>query len=135
MLYFISAFPSLIPEDQYYCGILYFTGSDEFNRQMRQHALEKGFTLNEYSIRYYFKERLKNYSKFISNSEKCSDHQTAIEPVTFLIVWWDTYTLILYDHPAIPRLRCQWKPLLCYLSSGSWMVRSDCDYKFVTKLE
>ena len=42
----------LIPNDQYYCGILYFTGSDEFNRRMRQHALDKGFTINEYSIRY-----------------------------------------------------------------------------------
>ena len=41
----------LIPNDQYYCGILYFTGSDEFNRRMRQEALEKGFTINEYSIR------------------------------------------------------------------------------------
>ena len=41
----------LIPADQFYCGILYFTGSDEFNRQMRQQALEKGFTLNEYNIR------------------------------------------------------------------------------------
>ncbi|KAJ7383071.1 hypothetical protein OS493_030958 [Desmophyllum pertusum] len=41
----------LIPNDQYFCGILYFTGSDEFNRRMRQDALEKGFTINEYSIR------------------------------------------------------------------------------------
>ncbi|XP_015748477.1 PREDICTED: DNA polymerase beta-like [Acropora digitifera] len=41
----------LLPNDQYYCGILYFTGSDEFNRRMRQEALEKGFTINEYSIR------------------------------------------------------------------------------------
>ncbi|EDO36295.1 predicted protein [Nematostella vectensis] len=41
----------LIPHDQYYCGILYFTGSDVFNKQMRHEALEKGFTLNEYSIR------------------------------------------------------------------------------------
>lgn len=41
----------LIPFDQYYFGILYFTGSDQFNRQMRSHALEKGFTLNEYCIR------------------------------------------------------------------------------------
>lgn len=41
----------LIPFDQYFFGILYFTGSDEFNRQMRSHALEKGFTLNEYCIR------------------------------------------------------------------------------------
>ena len=41
----------LLPIDQYYCGILYFTGSDVFNKNMRAHALEKGFTLNEYSIR------------------------------------------------------------------------------------
>ena len=44
-------FCRLIPNDQYFCGILYFTGSDEFNRRMRHHALEKGFTINEYSIR------------------------------------------------------------------------------------
>lgn len=41
----------LIPNDQYWCGVLYFTGSDEFNRNMRQQALDKGFTLNEYSLR------------------------------------------------------------------------------------
>ncbi|KAB7493902.1 DNA polymerase beta [Armadillidium nasatum] len=41
----------LIPKDQYYCGILYFTGSDIFNQNMRAHALEKGYTLNEYSLR------------------------------------------------------------------------------------
>ena len=37
--------------DQYYFGTLYFTGSDMFNKAMRQHALDKGFTLNEYCIR------------------------------------------------------------------------------------
>ena len=41
----------LIPHDQYYCALLYFTGSDMFNKNMRGIALEKGFTLNEYSIR------------------------------------------------------------------------------------
>ncbi|XP_057212615.1 DNA polymerase beta [Triplophysa rosa] len=41
----------LIPNDQYYCGVLYFTGSDIFNKNMRTRALEKGFTLNEYTIR------------------------------------------------------------------------------------
>ncbi|KAG9330355.1 hypothetical protein JZ751_025658 [Albula glossodonta] len=30
----------LIPKDQYYCGVLYFTGSDIFNKNMRTHALE-----------------------------------------------------------------------------------------------
>uniref|UniRef100_T1J7P5 DNA polymerase n=1 Tax=Strigamia maritima TaxID=126957 RepID=T1J7P5_STRMM len=41
----------LIPYDQYYCGTLYFTGSDMFNKHMRANALEKGFTINEYCIR------------------------------------------------------------------------------------
>ena len=41
----------LIPHDQYYCALLYFTGSDVFNKNMRGHALEEGFTLNEYSLR------------------------------------------------------------------------------------
>lgn len=40
----------------YYYLDVYFdfvlaTGSDMFNKNMRTHALEKGFTLNEYSIR------------------------------------------------------------------------------------
>ncbi|KAK9754821.1 DNA polymerase beta thumb [Popillia japonica] len=41
----------LTPFDQYYCSILYFTGSDMFNRGMRAHAAEKGFILNEHALR------------------------------------------------------------------------------------
>jgi hypothetical protein len=41
----------LTPHDQYYCSVLYFTGSDLFNKNMRAHALENSFTLNEYSLR------------------------------------------------------------------------------------
>ncbi|KAK4292588.1 hypothetical protein Pmani_034659 [Petrolisthes manimaculis] len=41
----------LLPHDQYFCGVLYFTGSDLFNKDMRTHALQQGFTLNEYTIR------------------------------------------------------------------------------------
>lgn len=41
----------IIPQDQYFCGVLYFTGSDQFNKAMRAHALEKGFTLNEYTLK------------------------------------------------------------------------------------
>jgi len=41
----------LLPKDQYYCGVLYFTGSDMFNKAMRGWALEQGFTLNEYNLR------------------------------------------------------------------------------------
>ncbi|ESO01935.1 hypothetical protein HELRODRAFT_184959 [Helobdella robusta] len=41
----------LIPHDQYPCALLYFTGSDVFNKNMRTLALSKGFTINEYCIR------------------------------------------------------------------------------------
>ena len=41
----------LIPHHQFYCGVLYFTGSDSFNKAMRAWALERGFTLNEYCLR------------------------------------------------------------------------------------
>ena len=44
-------FDRLIPHDQYFCALLYFTGSDQFNRDMRAHALEQGFTINEYTVR------------------------------------------------------------------------------------
>lgn len=37
--------------NEYACHVLYFTGSDMFNRQMRQHAQERGFTLNEHALR------------------------------------------------------------------------------------
>ncbi|RZF36460.1 hypothetical protein LSTR_LSTR009556 [Laodelphax striatellus] len=42
----------ITPFDQYYCAILYFTGSDLFNKKMRAHALQKNFTLNEYTLRF-----------------------------------------------------------------------------------
>lgn len=42
----------LVPSDQYFCALLYFTGSDLFNKRMRTHAVDKGFTINEYCIRY-----------------------------------------------------------------------------------
>uniref|UniRef100_A0A069DYM9 DNA polymerase n=1 Tax=Panstrongylus megistus TaxID=65343 RepID=A0A069DYM9_9HEMI len=42
----------LTPHDQYHCAVLYFTGSDMFNKEMRAHALTKSFTLNEYSLRH-----------------------------------------------------------------------------------
>lgn len=36
------------------CAVLYFTGSDFFNVQMRLLALERGFTLNEYEVMRFF---------------------------------------------------------------------------------
>lgn len=31
--------------------MLYFTGSDDFNKMMRKMILEKGMTINEYSLK------------------------------------------------------------------------------------
>jgi DNA polymerase beta len=40
-----------LPIDHFYCAVLYFTGSQLFNQEMRRHAHENGFILNEYSLR------------------------------------------------------------------------------------
>lgn len=39
-----------MPQESYYTAILHFTGSDNFNRQMRSVALSMGYTLNEYRL-------------------------------------------------------------------------------------
>ncbi len=38
------------PDEEYACALLYFTGSDRFNVAFRQHALTKGYTLNEHAL-------------------------------------------------------------------------------------
>lgn len=38
------------PYDSYYTALLYFTGSGETNKQMRQRAIELGYKLNEYGL-------------------------------------------------------------------------------------
>lgn len=38
------------PDDAYYAAILYFTGSGEYNRRMRELAKSLGFQLNEYGL-------------------------------------------------------------------------------------
>ena len=40
----------MTPEEEYAYSVLYFTGSDRFNVGFRQHALEKGYTLNEHIL-------------------------------------------------------------------------------------
>lgn len=39
-----------IPYDSYYSGLLYFTGSGEFNKLMRRNAIEYGYKLSEYGL-------------------------------------------------------------------------------------
>jgi len=38
--------------EEYPFAILYFTGSKDFNTKMRQHALDKGYSMNEYSLKH-----------------------------------------------------------------------------------
>jgi DNA polymerase beta len=40
----------MTPSSEYAYAILYFTGSDKFNVAFRQHALDKGYTLNEHTL-------------------------------------------------------------------------------------
>ena len=40
----------LIPTTCYSAALLYFTGSGEFNKNMRTYALKNGYTINEYGI-------------------------------------------------------------------------------------
>ena len=40
----------LIPTSCYSAALLYFTGSGEFNKNMRTYALKSGYTINEYGI-------------------------------------------------------------------------------------
>jgi DNA polymerase beta len=53
--------------DEYPFAILYFTGSKDFNTLMRQHALDRGLSMNEYSIKYDDSKKIVEH-KF--NSEK-----------------------------------------------------------------
>lgn len=40
----------IVPEHEYACALLYFTGSEGFNVAFRQHALQRGYTLNEHTL-------------------------------------------------------------------------------------
>ena len=54
--------------EEYPFAILYFTGSGDFNVKMREYALEKGFTMNEYSIKHTETKEKVNH-KFISERD------------------------------------------------------------------
>jgi DNA polymerase/3'-5' exonuclease PolX len=54
----------IVPLESYYSALLYFTGSKDFNRQMRLNAISMDYTLNEYGL---YNEKGK---MFKVNSEK-----------------------------------------------------------------
>lgn len=64
----------LIPHDQYYCGVFYFTGSDMFNRNIRKLAHEKGFILNEYSLRKLSESGIPGKALPIKSEQDIFDH-------------------------------------------------------------
>lgn len=41
----------MTPDSEYATALLYFTGSDKFNVAFRQHALNRGYTLNEHALK------------------------------------------------------------------------------------
>ncbi len=55
-----------IPYNNYFCGVLYFTGSGEFNVMMRKKALAQGFSINEYKVT----DQNDESAEFLINSEK-----------------------------------------------------------------
>lgn len=57
-----------VPMESYYPAILYFTGSQQFNVRMRQVALEKGYTLNEYGLHHV--HVVQKGKKIVVHSEK-----------------------------------------------------------------
>lgn len=46
---------------EYPFAILYFTGSKDFNTLMRQHALDKGYSMNEYSLKHVSDKSVVNH--------------------------------------------------------------------------
>ncbi len=53
-----------LPKEEFAFGLLYFTGSKDFNREIRQHAKKLGYTLNQHGL---FK---KNGNKILANTEE-----------------------------------------------------------------
>ena len=53
---------------EYPFAVLYFSGSMDFNVKMRNNLLERGYTLNEYGVKFVDKEK-----KFTEKFSKESD--------------------------------------------------------------
>ena len=63
-----------VPYKSYYSALLYFTGSGEFNRNMRTVAISLGYKLNEYGL-------YKNGKKIKVKSEKDIFNELGMEYV------------------------------------------------------
>eukprot|EP00761_Pharyngomonas_kirbyi_P009921 gb/GECH01009939.1/.p1 GENE.gb/GECH01009939.1/~~gb/GECH01009939.1/.p1 ORF type:complete len:376 (+),score=125.17 gb/GECH01009939.1/:1-1128(+) len=62
--------------DSYFTALLYYTGSDHFNNQMRTKANENGFTLNEYQL-----VRFKDQKGKLKKGTKAEEKDKIVIPV------------------------------------------------------
>lgn len=58
-----------IAYQSYGAALLYFTGSGEFNKQMRLHALKRGYSINEYCLTKMNKRKKTDEHKYFSNEK------------------------------------------------------------------
>ena len=58
--------------EEYPFAILYFTGSKDFNVKMRNNLLEKGYTLNEYGVKYT--DKRKKFKHALKTEEEIFKH-------------------------------------------------------------
>jgi DNA polymerase/3'-5' exonuclease PolX len=68
-----------IPYKSYYTALLYFTGSGDFNKKMREHAITLGYKLSEYGL---FKKKNDKFIKIKIQSEKDIFKKLGLEYVT-----------------------------------------------------
>jgi len=93
----------LTPHDQYYCSILYFTGSDLFNKNMRAHALQNGFTLNEYTLRPIGSTgmyRCRNLTKIMVHKSCWETKKSSVSLETFQILWKEMIHYCVHKSPT-----------------------------------
>ena len=48
--------------EEYPFAVLYFTGSGDFNQRMRNELVERGYTMNEYSVKYIDSKKKVEYN-------------------------------------------------------------------------
>jgi len=74
----------LVPIESYYYGIMHSTGSDEYNRQLRLIALDRGFSLSEYGLYPIGETGVKGDPISASSEEEiCELLQTSYTPPEF----------------------------------------------------
>lgn len=68
-----------VPYKSYYTALLYFTGSGDFNKKMREHAITLGYKLSEYGL---FKKNGDKFVRLKIQSEKDIFKKLGLEYVT-----------------------------------------------------